>query len=172
MAGEDRKRVNGDTATPASWRRSFALRTRRDSPRARPIQTYDYEPHAGGTDFDDSNWPVIAPDSLKSNAARPDVFASIGTGLTLLIPERIGDFQTTGSTAVFETSLDDYAEVWVNGELPRNLGQSGGSVISGWNSPNRLVIGRELQPGQKIQLAVFGINGPISNPPTNFIWVR
>ena len=29
-----------------------------------------------------------------------------------------------------------------------------------------------MKPGQKIQLAVFGINGPISNPPTNFIWVR
>jgi gluconolactonase len=34
------------------------------------------------------------------------------------------------------------------------------------------VIGRDVQPGQQIQLAVFGINGPISNPPTNFIWVR
>ena len=26
--------------------------------------------------------------------------------------------------------------------------------------------------GQKIQLAVFGINGPLSNPPTNYIWMR
>jgi gluconolactonase len=56
--------------------------------------------------------------------------------------------------------------------LPRSLGQQGGSVIAGWNAPNSLVIGRDVQPGQKIQLAVFGINGPISNPPTNFIWVR
>ena len=29
-----------------------------------------------------------------------------------------------------------------------------------------------MEAGQKIQLAIFGINGPISNPPTNFIWVR
>jgi len=48
----------------------------------------------------------------------------------------------------------------------------GGSVISGWNAPNRLVVGRDVKPGQKIQLAVFGINGPLSNPPTNFIWMR
>jgi gluconolactonase len=34
------------------------------------------------------------------------------------------------------------------------------------------VIGRNLRPGQKFQLAVFGTNGPISNPPTNFIWMR
>jgi gluconolactonase len=45
-------------------------------------------------------------------------------------------------------------------------------VISGWNAPNRLVIGRGVTPGQQIQLAVFGSNGPLSNPPTNFIWMR
>src|SRR5262249_1864723 len=37
---------------------------------------------------------------------------------------------------------------------------------------NRLVIGRDVQPGQTIQLAVFGANGPLSNPPTNFIYLR
>jgi gluconolactonase len=73
---------------------------------------------------------------------------------------------------VFQTALDDYAEVWVNGEISRFIGQKGGSVVAGWNAANRLVIGRDVKPGQKIQLAVFGINGPISNPPTNFIWVR
>jgi gluconolactonase len=31
---------------------------------------------------------------------------------------------------------------------------------------------RDVKPGQKIQLAIFGANGPLSNPPTNFIWVR
>jgi gluconolactonase len=71
-----------------------------------------------------------------------------------------------------ETALDDYAEVWVDGELPPALGQMGGSVVSGWNAPNRLVIGRDVRPGQRIQLAIFGINGPLSNPPTNFIWIR
>jgi gluconolactonase len=29
-----------------------------------------------------------------------------------------------------------------------------------------------VKPGQKIQLAIFGINGPISNPPTNYIYMR
>ncbi|HET7394282.1 MAG TPA: SMP-30/gluconolactonase/LRE family protein, partial [Candidatus Binatia bacterium] len=32
--------------------------------------------------------------------------------------------------------------------------------------------GRDVKPGQKIQLAIFGINGPISNPPTNYIYLR
>ena len=73
---------------------------------------------------------------------------------------------------VFETSVDDYAEVWVDGELTRGLGQMGGSVVAGWNAPNRLVVGRNVKPGQKIQLAVFGINGPISKSPTNFIFLH
>lgn len=60
----------------------------------------------------------------------------------------------------------------MDGELARSLGQRGGSVVGGWNAPNRLVVGRDVRPGQQIQLAVFGINGPLSNPPTNFIWVR
>src|SRR5262249_9700002 len=90
----------------------------------------------------------------------------------ITIPDRIGNFDPTGTTAVFETSIDDYAEIWIDGELTRALGPSGGSVISGWNAGNRLVVGRNVKPGQKIQLAIFGINGPISNPPTNFIFMR
>jgi gluconolactonase len=62
--------------------------------------------------------------------------------------------------------------VWVDGELPRGLGQRGGSVVAGWNAANEVVVGRDVKPGQRIQLAVFGMNGPISNPPTNFIWMR
>lgn len=140
-------------------------------PTGRPVRTYDFTPHAGGADFDDSAWERIDPTTLSLRR---------GTGricfnwyrIKVTIPERVGSFDPTGSTVVFETSLDDYAEVWVDGELPRALGQMGGSVVSGWNAPNRLVIGRDVKPGRQIQLAVFGINGPISNPPTNFIWMR
>jgi len=60
----------------------------------------------------------------------------------------------------------------VNGKMPRVLGQPGGPVIKGFNAPNRLIITRNAQPGQRIQLAVFGINGPISYSPQNFIWIK
>ena len=49
---------------------------------------------------------------------------------------------------------------------------AGGADFKGWNAANRLIIGRGVKPGQKIQLAIFGINGPISNPPTNYIYMR
>ena len=140
-------------------------------PTGTPIKTYDYAPHAGGADFGDSQWEMLKPTSLDQRRSTGRLCFN-WYRIRLTIPQRIGDFDPTGSTVVFETSADDYAEIWVDGELTRGLGQSGGSVISGWNAPNRLVIGRHVKPGQKVQLAIFGINGPLSNPPTNFIYLR
>jgi gluconolactonase len=33
-------------------------------------------------------------------------------------------------------------------------------------------VAREARPGQQVQISVFAMNGPISDPPANFIWVR
>jgi len=140
-------------------------------PSGAPNKTYDYTPHAGVAGFDDSRWEVIGPTTLDQRRSTGRLCFN-WYRINVTIPERVGSFDPTGSTVVFETALDDYAEVWVDGEISRALGQMGGSVISGWNAPNRLVIGRDVKPGQKIQLAVFGANGPLSNPPTNFIWMR
>jgi gluconolactonase len=140
-------------------------------PTGAPVQTYDYTPHAGGANFDDASWDIIGATTLEQRRGN----GRLGFNwyrIWITIPDSIDGFDPSGSTAVFETSIDDYAEIWVDGELTRAVGQSGGSVISGWNAGNRLVIGRNVKPGQKIQLAVFGINGPISNPPTNYIFMR
>jgi len=140
-------------------------------PTGAPVKTYDYTPHAGGVDFDDSKWEVISPTTLDQRRGN----GRLGFNwyrIKLTIPDRVGDFDPTGTTAVFETSLDDYAEIWVDGELSRAVGQSGGSVIAGWKAENHLVVGRNVKPGQQIQLAIFGVNGPLSNPPTNFIYIR
>ncbi|MDQ4146708.1 MAG: hypothetical protein M3120_03290, partial [Pseudomonadota bacterium] len=158
------------------WRYSDTRIIKVDFKRAGPdgqptgasIKTYDYSPHAGGADFDDSGWQVIDPASLSQRRSTGRLCFN-WYRIRVTIPKHIGAFDPTGSTVLFETSLDDYAEVWVDGELPRALGQTGGSIVAGWNAANRLVIGRDVQPGQEIQLAVFGANGPLSNPPTNFI---
>jgi gluconolactonase len=140
-------------------------------PTGAPNKTYDYTPHAGGVDFDDSKWESIEPNTLDARRSTGRLCFN-WYRINITVPPSVDGVDVSGSTAVFETSLDDYAEVWVDGELSRAIGQSGGSVIKGWNAENRLVVGRRVQPGQKIQLAVFGINGPISNPPTNYIWMR
>jgi len=135
------------------------------------VETWDLLPHAGVNGFDDSDWAILEPATLRQRRGHGRISFN-WYRIAITVPERVGDFETRGSTLVLDTSLDDYAEVWVDGELPRVTGQGGGSVVGGWNAANRLVIGRGVRPGQRIQLAVFGINGPLSDPPTNFIWMR
>jgi gluconolactonase len=140
-------------------------------PSGAPSKTYDYEPHAGVTAFDDSQWEAIDAETLDQRRSTAKVCFN-WYRISVTIPEKVGGFSTTGSTVAFEIVIDDYAEIWVNGEMPRVLGQSGGPVIKGFNAPNRVILTRNAQPGQRIQLAVFGINGPISYSPQNFIWIK
>jgi len=141
------------------------------TPSGPPNRTQDIDLHAGTADFDDSNWERMKPVQLEERRSTGRLcFNWYRTSVT--IPDKIGSFDPTGSTVVFEVAIDDYAEVWVDGQLPLVLGQPGGQLIKGFNAPNRVVLTRNAKPGQRIQLAVFGINGPLSHPPGNFIWVR
>jgi len=140
-------------------------------PSGAPIKTYDYTPHAGVADFDDSHWEAIDAASLDQRRSTAKVCFN-WYRINVTIPEKVGNVSTAGSTVAFEIVIDDYAEVWADGKMPRVLGQPGGPVIKGFNAPNRIVITRNAQPGQRIDLAVFGINGPISYSPQNFIWIK
>jgi gluconolactonase len=140
-------------------------------PSGAPIKTYDYTPHAGAAGFDDSKWQVIDPSTLDARRSTGKLCFN-WYRIAVTIPDRIGNFDPTGSTVAFEIVIDDYSEIWVDGRLPRVLGQAGGPVIKGFNAPNRVVIGRNVKPGQKIKVAVFGANGPISYSPDNFIWIK
>lgn len=140
-------------------------------PTGKPNRTFDIFPKAGGADFDDSRWEILDPTTLDHRRSTGRVCFN-WYRIKVTIPERVGNFDPTGTTVVFEIVVDDYAEVWVDGKLPREIGQSGGSMVRGFNAPNRLVVARDVKPGQKIQIAVFGMNGPISDSPENFIWVR
>jgi gluconolactonase len=133
--------------------------------------SYDIAPHAGEAGFDDSAWPGIEPKGLGDRRGGGKVsFIWYRTNLT--IPEKIGSFETKDSKAVLTVYVDDYAEVWVNGEVRRRAGIVSPSTIQGFNIPNRVVLADSVKPGDKFQVAIFGINGPISVAPTNFIFFR
>jgi gluconolactonase len=136
-----------------------------------PNRTYDVQPHAEGRDHDDSGWRTLAPEETMLRLAGGRVCFN-WYRIRVTVPDRVGDLDPTGSTVVFEVAVDDYAEVWVDGELPLALGTTGGHVVGGFNTPNRVVLTRDARPGQTFQLAVFGINGPISVSPRNYIWLR
>jgi len=146
-------------------------------PSGKKLRTRDIAPHAEVAGFDDSRWEAL---DLTASNGLPALEQRRGTGrvsfvwyrLTVTVPARIGAADPTGATLAFETVLDDYAEVWVDGKLPVVLGQPGGNVVRGFGAPNRVILGRDVRPGQKFQIAIFAMNGPVSASPQNFIWVK
>ena len=136
-----------------------------------PNRTFDVVPHAEAEHYDDSAWRVLEPAETQLRLSQGRVCFN-WYRIAVTIPERVGEFDPTGASVIFEVAIDDYAEVWVNGELPHALGDRAGPVVGGFNTPNRVLLTDNAEPGQRFQLAVFGINGPISASPPNYIWMR
>ncbi|HEX2657172.1 MAG TPA: SMP-30/gluconolactonase/LRE family protein [Polyangia bacterium] len=169
----------GTALVQASWRYHDAELVAIDGrgpgadlkPSGKRLRTHDVVPHAGAVDFDDRGWEVIDPTTLEQRRGTGRVsFAWYRLNVT--VPERFGALEATGTTVALEVVLDDYAEIWVDGKLPTVLGQNGGNVVKGWGSPNRVILGRDVRPGQRFQIAIFGMNGPVSASPQNFIWIK
>jgi len=132
---------------------------------------YDISPHAGEKGFDDSSWPTLEAKELADRRGGGKVsFIWYRTSLT--IPAKIGNFETAGAKAVLTAYVDDYAEVWINGEMPRRAGITSPATIQGFNMPNRVVLADSVKAGDTFQIAIFGINGPISVAPPNFLFFR
>lgn len=134
--------------------------------------SFDLQPKAAAADFDDSSWPVIdAPELVKDRRGGGGVFMT-WYRIVLTVPPRIGGFEPAGAIAVFHIVVDDYAEVAVNGQIPRRVGRPSGNMIVGFNMPNRAVLSEAVQPGERLQVAVLGINGPIALAPLNPVFIR
>src|SRR4051794_30533515 len=133
--------------------------------------TYDIDPHAEVLGFDDSDWNEIAPADLAARRGGGMV-SFFWFRTTLTVPVNALGFDTAGAKTVLTVNIDDYAEVWVNGELPRAAGRPSPATIQGFNMPNRLVLRDTVTPGAQFEIAVFAINGPISAAPANFLWFR
>ncbi len=133
--------------------------------------TYDVEPHAELAGFDDSRWPEVAATDLGAKRGGGMV-SFVWFRATLTIPAHATGFATDGTKAVLTVNVDDYAEVWINGLMPRAAGRPSPAAIQGFNMPNRVVLRDTVAPGDRFEVAVFAINGPISAAPANFLWFR
>ena len=108
---------------------------------------------------------VIAPESLKAQRSTGGV-CFCWYRIKITIPP-----EAAGKAVFFRTTVDDYGEVWVDGKLPRTVGKGGEAIVAGFNVPNRVEL-KDAKPGKVYQIAVFGINGPISAAPTNWIFLK
>jgi gluconolactonase len=134
------------------------------APDGKPNKTYNIDPRAEKVDFDDSQWEVIAPETLKDRRSTGQV-CFCWYRIKITIPP-----DAAGKAVYFQTTVDDYGEVWVDGRLPRTPGKGGEAVVAGFNVPNRVEL-KDAKPGKVYQIAVFGINGPISAAPSNWIFL-
>ncbi len=158
-AAEDRKidlrTAEGVKAVKGEWRYADVkiVEVEGKGPDGKPNKTYNIEPRATDASFDDSKWEVLDPTTLAKPRSTGQVcFCWYRTKITL--PE-----EAAGKTVFFQTTADDYGEVWVDGQLPRSLGKGGGAIVGGFNVPNRVEL-KDPKPGKVYQIAIFAINGP------------
>ena len=162
----DLRTKDGVAAVKGDWRYSDVklVEVPSTAPDKNPPTTYNYEPRATGPEFDDSGWPVIDPTTLgKPRGGGLVCFAWYRIKLT--IPDA-----AKGKKVFFQTTVDDYGEVWVDGKLPYSVGKTGEAIVAGFNTPNRVEL-KGAEPGKVVQIAIFGINGPISATPKNRIFL-
>ena len=106
----------------------------------------EIEPKAHGK-FDDSKWEVVNPPLLKKGFG-PSKFSMAWYRIKVTIPEKVDGKDVAGTAVWFRTTVDDYGEVWINGNLDMAYGKSGRGAISGFNTPNFVKLTDNAKPGQ------------------------
>jgi hypothetical protein len=94
----------------------------------------------------------------------------------IVLPTKVGDADITGARPILVYTVDDYAETWIDGkrDIVRPTGHPQPWDIKGFNVPIVVDLSSEpygLKAGDKFQLAVFAVNGPIANPYGGY-WFR
>ncbi|HRH60920.1 MAG TPA: SMP-30/gluconolactonase/LRE family protein, partial [Chitinophagaceae bacterium] len=139
-------------------------------PTGMAIKTHTLHPQINANDFDKGFIAIKATDLEMREGM--GLISAAWYKVDVTLPEQIGKLPVNGATAVFEITVDDYSEIWVNGKQMHGFGQSGNGVISGYNTRNRVILSNNAKPGDKFSIAVLGINGPLGMIPDNYIWVR
>ena len=79
--------------------------------------------------------------------------------ISVELPEQIDGVSLAGSRVLFETNVDNYGEVWINGKIDRAAG-----VIVGINAQQRVEVVNKAEPGTKHVIACLVVNGPLAEP--------
>lgn len=106
-------------------------------------------------DYDDAGWRVC--ENVRESLSVGFTFAWYRIALEL--PESVDGMEVRGSRVYFETNIDNYGEVWVDGEINRSTG-----AIVGLNASHRVEFNENATPGDKHTIAVLVLNGPLGAP--------
>ena len=106
-------------------------------------------------DYDDSRWEVCQ----DITAGRSHGFTFAWYRITVTLPETVQGREVRGTRLLFETCIDDYGEIWINGACDRERG-----AVQGFNTPQRVLVTTDPQPGQRYTIALLAVNGPLGEP--------
>jgi hypothetical protein len=106
-------------------------------------------------DYDDSKWPVC--ENVRESRSQGFTFAWFR--IAIQIPEQVDGTPLAGSSVHFETNVDNYGEIWVDGEIARGEGD-----IIGNNVQQRVTVSPSAVPGARHTIAVLATNGPLAIP--------
>ena len=122
-------------------------------------------------DYDDSGWEVLTdveprgPDSGEGRYSDPGLRKRRSSGFTfgwyrlsVTLPRRVGGLDVAGCRVWFETNIDDYGEVWVDGEW------NAAGAIGGFNVAVRVPVTDAAEPGRAHVIACLAVNGPLGKP--------
>ena len=106
-------------------------------------------------DYDDSWWEQNADIQERRSVG----FTFAWYRLRFTIPSAVKGEDVAGRRVWFETNVDNYGEVYVDGQIDRNLW-----VITGNNTPKRILIEDSAVPGTEHVVAVLVGNAPLAEP--------
>jgi len=106
-------------------------------------------------DFDDSGWQVCT--NIRKSISKGFTFAWYRTKIEL--PEQLDGVALADFRVLFETNVDNYGEIWIDGKIDRATG-----VIVGINAPQRVQVADKAVAGEKHVIACLVANGPLAEP--------
>ena len=106
-------------------------------------------------DYDDSRWEVCT--NIRQSLSVGFTFAWYR--ITLEIPAQVDGVALADSRVFFETNVDNYDEIWIDGKIDRT-----GGVIVGINAQQRVEVSAKAVPGAKHVIACLVANGPLAEP--------
>jgi hypothetical protein len=106
-------------------------------------------------DYDDSGWEVCS--NIRESLSVGFTFAWYR--IAIEVPTVVDGVEVAGSRVWFETNIDNYGEIWINGQIDRATG-----VIVGINAQHRVEVSGSAVPGTRHIIACLVLNGPLAEP--------
>ncbi|PKB63923.1 MAG: hypothetical protein BZY80_04540 [SAR202 cluster bacterium Io17-Chloro-G2] len=113
-------------------------------------------------EYDDSSWEQDV--NVQERLSVGFTFAWYRLAFTM--PEEVNGQKVAGNRVYFETNVDNYGEIYIDGKIDGSIG-----VVTGNNTQKRAMIEEPAVPGAKHVIALLVANAPLGTP-VGAIFVR